>query len=75
MNIRTRLLIFLASKGSKCATLSEILAFLKPYYNGKNLRIYALKILSKMARRREIRRSWIRVRKKKFRLYCVRLGE
>lgn len=75
MNIRSRLLVFLASKGSKCATLSEIISYLKPYYQGKNIKIYALKILSRMAKRREIRRSWLKVRKKKLRLYCVRVGE
>lgn len=75
MRIRDRILVFLASRGSKCATLNEIMGLLKPYYHGKNLRSYTLKMLHKMARAKQIRRSWIWIGNRKRRLYCLRLGE
>jgi hypothetical protein len=75
MKVRDRILVYLASRGSRCATLYEILDMLKASkaLNTKNPKAYTLKLLSRMARRGQIRRSWVRVGSRKKRLYCLRV--
>jgi hypothetical protein len=74
MKVRDRILVYLATRGSRCATLYEILDILiaSKALNTKNPKAYTLKLLSRMARRGQIKRSWIKVGHRKKRLYCLR---
>jgi DNA-binding PadR family transcriptional regulator len=75
--LRDFILLYLASKGSKCATLHEILDAMKQHnYSYKNPMVMAAKTLSSLKKQGLIRRSWVSVpqglKYKKVRLYCLR---
>jgi DNA-binding PadR family transcriptional regulator len=75
--LRDFILLYLASKGSKCATLSEIIdAMEKNNYKYKDPTVMASKTLSSLKKQGLIRRSWVSIptnrKHKKARLYCLR---
>lgn len=72
---RERVLVYLASKSTKCATLEEILEVLQRagVLNVQDPRQEVLKLLSKMAHRGSIKRGWITAENKKVRVYCIDL--
>jgi DNA-binding PadR family transcriptional regulator len=77
LRLRDFILLFLAGKSSKCATLHEILKAMEDAnYKYKNPTIMASKTLSSLKKQGLIRRSWVSIpsrgRYKKARLYCLR---
>jgi DNA-binding PadR family transcriptional regulator len=78
LRLRDFILLFLASKSSKCATIHEILDAMKQHgYKYKNPTIMAAKTLSNLKKQGLIRRSWVSIptqarKYKKARLYCLR---
>lgn len=77
LRLRDFILLFLASKSSKCATFHEILKAMEDAdYKYKNNTVMASKTLGALKKQGLIRRSWVSVPKglkyKKVRLYCLR---
>ncbi len=74
------IMMLLASKETKCATLDEIMEALEPLHRKigleKHIEIYVLRTLQRMKNRGVIRRSWIwfteNGEKRKKRIYCLR---
>ncbi len=73
------IMMLLASKDTKCATLDEILEALEPLHRKigleRHIEIYVLRTLQRMKQRGVIRRSWIWLnidgKKVKKRIYCL----
>jgi len=71
---RDKVLIYIASKHNKCATLDEIKEVIKSAgYSGDNIHAYAVKLLSRLKKANIIKRSWVTLlsTKKKKRIYCI----
>ncbi len=72
------IILYLANKDLKCATLEELLEALKPVHQrstSKDLKMQTLVTLSRMKKSGLIQRSWMRVdsgTKRRKRLYCLR---
>ena len=74
MKARDKVLIYIASKPNKCATLDEIKTVIKSTgYSGDNIDAYAVKLLSRLKKSGIIKRSWVTLicAKKKKRIYCI----
>jgi len=77
MRLRDFILLYIASKSSRCATIHEILDAMKQHnYNYKNPIVMASKTLGALKKQGLIRRSWVSIPRglkyKKVRLYCLR---
>jgi DNA-binding PadR family transcriptional regulator len=76
--LRDFILLYLASKGSKCATIHEIIDETQRHgYKYKNPTVMVSKTLSSLKKQGLIRRSWVSIpqgagRYRKARLYCLR---
>jgi len=70
--LQKAIILYLASRASRCATVEEIVSATKHVNKSRKQKLAVLKALSRLAEKKMITRSWITVEGKKKRLYCIR---